>query len=256
MSNSPALILCSSGTTGLPKGVCKSHAQWIHQIFPMWKINSTGQQVIFNFSTLYCSTGMIFLVTGTLYGLKRVITKRTFDADWMVEILERFKVTTCLTPPYALALLLNKKDFKPFNHLEIFMPSGSIVSKNLCEAIQPYLPNGSICPVYGASEGDFLAVSFDAQRYGSVGKPSPNTRMKIIDDDGNNLGPNQQGEICFQTKVCFLGYFDEPEKTKDAIQDGWVYSGDIGYFDEDGFLFIVDRKKDMLKFNNFQVNLF
>lgn len=219
----------------------------------MWDIDSQGQEVFFNFSTLYWATGVIFLVIGTLYGGKRVITNRSFDVDHLIESINRFKVTTSLLPPYALASLIKHENVKALPSVKMFMTAGSIVSKQICEAVKPLLPNGEIVPLYGSSEGDFIADSFYFQLYGSVGKLSPNVHVKIIDEAERNLGPNQQGEICYKTEVTFSGYFDDPEKTVETIKDNWVYSGDVGYFDDDGFLFIVDRMKDMLKYNNFQV---
>jgi 4-coumarate--CoA ligase len=219
----------------------------------MWSIKSKEQEVLFNFSTLYWATGFIFLITGTLYGCKRVITTRTFAPELMIDIIDRFKVTTTLSPPSAIASLVHSSQMRPLKSLEHFMASGSIVSKSLCESMQPFIPNGAISTVYGTSEGDFLAVCFGFTRFGSVGKPSTNVQIRLIDEEGNNLGPNQEGEICFKTPVTFSGYLDDPEKTKESVKDDWVFSGDLGYFDDEGFLFIVDRKKDMLKFNNFQV---
>lgn len=253
MANSTAIILCSSGTTGSPKGVCKSHSQVINQMFPMWDHPLASQEVYFNFSTVYWATGFIFLLTGTLYGAKRIITSKPFDVKLMIEIVDRYQVTTCLLPTPAVASLVKSKELKPLKSILLYIVTGSIVSKSLCEAIQPFLPNGEICPVYGSSEGDFIADSFHSRRYGSVGQLSPNIKMKIIDEADNDLGPNFQGEVCFQTPVKFSGYFADPEKTAEAFDGDWILSGDIGFFDDDGFLYIVDRKKDMLKVNNYQV---
>lgn len=219
----------------------------------MWNLKSKDQEVLFSFSTLYWATGLIYLLTGTLYGAKRVITTKTFDPDLLIEIIDHFKVTTFFSPPSAVALLIHSKFLRPLKSLEIFMVGGSVVSKNLCESIRPFIPNGNIFPVYGTSEGDFLADSFNFNRFGSVGKPTMNVQIKIINEDEKNLGPNEEGEICYKTPVTFSGYFGDPEKSKESVKNDWVYSGDIGYFDDEGFLFIIDRKKDMLKFNNFQV---
>jgi 4-coumarate--CoA ligase len=245
--------LCSSGTTGLPKGVCNSHPELITQAYRMWNTATSKQEVIFNFSTIYWATGIYFLIISTLYGMKRVITSKSFNVDLMVEIINRFKVNVFLSPPSSIAQLLQKKPIKSLESIKIFMVGGSVVSKHICEAISPYLPNGIIAPVYGTSEGGFLVVSFESQRFGSAGKLLPNVHMKVIDETGRKLGRNQEGEVCFKAPIEFLGYFDDLENTEKTIRNGWVHTGDIGYFDSDDFLFIVDRKKDMLKFNNFQV---
>ncbi|CRK87334.1 CLUMA_CG001136, isoform A [Clunio marinus] len=253
-ANSIAIILCSSGTTGLPKAVCKSHSQIINMIFPLWNLKkSNEQEIFFNFSTLYWATGVIFLFMSTLYGGRRIITRRSFDPDLLIEICNRYKVTTVLAPPSSIAGMLQSKNMKILKSVEIFIGTGGIVGKQLCNAFASYLPNGIICTAYGSSEADFISLSFNEQRENSVGKLIPNIQIKIIDEAGNNLGPNIKGEICVKPKELFLGYLHEPEMTKQGIKDGWIHSGDIGYFDEDGFLYVVDRIKDMLKFNSFQV---
>lgn len=248
ISSSTAIILCSSGTTGTSKGICKSHKQVIKQLIPTWNVNMKTREVYFNFSTLFWLSGFAFLVTATLYGGKRVITTKEFSADLMIAICDHYKVTTFMCLPVILVKLLQCKNFKPLNSLEVCLVGGSVVSKNLCKAIKPYLPNDCF-PVYGTSEGDFLSSSFGVQRYGSNGQLLPNVQMKILDEVGKRLGPNEKGEICYKTPVLFSGYFDGPAETNATITNGWVHSGDIGYFDEDGFLFVVDRKTEILIFD-------
>lgn len=253
VASSTALILCSSGTSGLPKGVCKSHSQIITQIFLNWALKSKKQEVLLNFSNFYWESGIIFLVVGSLYGGKRIITTKPFSAELITELCNHYEVTSTFAAPSALASLLHMKKPEPLTTVEYFLVGGSVVSKKLCESIKPRLLRGEICAVYGMTEVDLATDSFKYQRYGSVGTVAPNVRVKIIDEAGRSLGPNQQGEVCFQTPVKFLGYFADPEKTAEAFIGDWVLSGDVGYFDDDGFLFIIDRKKDMLKFNNYQV---
>ena len=219
----------------------------ITQMIPFWNINLNTQEVYLNFSSLFWATGFIFLVTSTLYGGRRIITTKDFAVELMIEICERFRVTTFMGVPAAGLKLVQSKKMRPLNSLEVCMLAGTVVSKHLCESIRPYLPNDCFA-VYGTSEGDILSASFEAQRYGSNGQLSPNVQMKIINEAGENLGPNEIGEICYKTAVMFLGYFDDPEETKATIKDGWIHSGDIGYFDEDGFQFVVDRRSDMISY--------
>ena len=170
----------------------------------------------------------------------------------MLDICDRYKVTNFVCSPVTISKLLQSKKMKLLSSLEVCMVGGSVVSKHLCEAIRPYLPNG-IMAVYGTSEGDIVSASFEVQRNGSAGQLTPNVQMKIINEAGENLGPNEIGEICFKPAVSFSGYFDDPEETNETLKNGWMNSGDVGYFDEDGFLFVIDRKRDVLIYNDVQV---
>lgn len=255
VSNSIAIILCSSGTTGLPKGVCKSHSQVIAQICRNWTLKSTKQEVLLNFSTLHWTSGIIFLISGTLYGANRIITTKPFGADLLVELCNRYKITTSLIAPSLIINYLQKSSFKPIESVEVLMVGGSMIPKGLCQTIKRMFPNSEIYPGYAMTEVDIVIDSFSFSLEDSIGKVSPNVHIKIIDDTGNNLGANQRGEVCIKTPVTFSGYFDDPKATAEAIKDGWVYSGDIGYFNDDGFFFFVDRKKDLLKFNSYHVSL-
>jgi 4-coumarate--CoA ligase len=253
IASTTAFILSSSGTTGTPKGVCKSHRQHI-ELHRMWESKVDYQEVNFNFSSIFWVTGVANLIIMSLYGGKRVITTQPFNPKLYVEMIQKYEATICVFPPALLMAFLASNALKPMESIRMFIITGTIVSKALCEAMKPFLSNALICPMYGISEGDGICDSSDERRFGSCGKPSPNTELKIIDEVGNKLGPNQHGEICFKTAVLFSGYFDDPERTKEAFdKDGWVYSGDLGYFDDDGFLYIVDRVKDLLKFAGYHI---
>ncbi|CAO1335168.1 unnamed protein product [Diamesa serratosioi] len=251
----PALILCSSGTTGLPKGVCKSHSQVIQQHLPFWQCSSRNRDILFNFSTIYWATGIIFQTVGTLYGSKRIITSQSFDPELMIDIVNKYKVTTTLLLPSLLSSVLQCDKIKPLPSVKVLMCGGSVVSKELCERASPYFPNGIIASVYGTSEADFVTIAFPNVKHGSTGQVCANVKVKILDDDGKCQGPDEEGEICFQTPVSFLGYYNNPLQTKEILDDdGWMHSGDIGKFDNEGNLIIVDRKKDILKYLGYQVS--
>lgn len=96
--------------------------------------------------------------------------------------------------------------------------------------------NGKIVVIYGSTEAGFITGAFKQQRFGSCGLIAPNVQIKIIDDEEQHkpkLGPTQTGEICVKTKALFSGYFGEPEKTVETFVDGWIQTGDVGYFDDD-----------------------
>lgn len=171
----------------------------------------------------------------------------------MSDICSRYSVTTVLTAPYAVSQIVQTKGMRPFESVRGFMIGGSNVSQAMGNSLQRLLSNGRVWPCYGSSECGYVADSFRVSRYGACGVPTQNVEIKILDENGSALGANQTGEIWAKTKSLFLGYFEEPEVTSKTVVDGWVAMGDLGYFDDDGFLFFVARKKEMLKFNNFQV---
>lgn len=178
IGNTTAAILCSSGTTGPAKGICKSHLQFIHQCFPMWELASEKQEVYFNFSTLDWISGIFFFVTATLYGGLRVITKQNFDPNLMVDICNRYRVTTILTAPMSFTKVVQLPGIKTFESVRVILTGGTTPSENLLKLLQPMVPQGKIFTIYGSSEGDFVAASFKQQRLRSCGFPAPNVQMK------------------------------------------------------------------------------
>lgn len=152
-----------------------------------------------------------------------------------------------------------------------------MVNKNLCERMKDLLPFGEVRNVYGCTEiGGVGSCSFPDVKYGSTGKVYRNTEMKVIDESNENLGPLEQGEILIKISIPFLvglqlnlylrvvsfiiflqiqGYYNNLEQTKEALdEEGWLHTGDIGYFDEKENLYIVDRKKDILKYQGYHVS--
>ena len=127
---------------------------------------------------------------------------------------------------------------------------GSIFTEKLIKDLDEYFPNGKSLVGYGLTEAD--TVTFSCPDEGTVGTssgyPYYNTNIKIVDDNGAALGPNDVGEIYYKTAVPFTGYFGEPEKYEESFDAFWfVKSGDAGYFDEFGRIYVVDRMKHMIK---------
>lgn len=137
-----------------------------------------------------------------------------------------------------------------------FMAGGSKPSREILIAMKEYLPKGDVGIFYGLTElGGLATVHYPYTARDSVGKLCGKIQIKIMDEDGNALGPTEQGEICIKCVYKCLGYYGNEEATAAAFdEDGFVWTGDIGYFDEDGYLYVVDRKKDMFKYLGYQVS--
>lgn len=247
-----AMVLCSSGTTGLPKGVCLSHANLIEgDVFR--EAHNCGP--IFNFSALFWATGMYAVLTSLFYTRPRVFTAYPFNEVHLIKILSKYNVEDVFTPPSYVAALQNYPHFSKltFKSIKQWTMGGAMVTQQMITNLSNQLPNGVAGPIYGTSEmGVISRIPFSP---GSVGTLCRNIEAKIVDEDGNHLGPNQQGEILLKHKYPMLGYLYNKEATEAAFdEENFFKSGDVGFFDSDGYLHVIDRIKDIIKFNNYQIS--
>lgn len=141
--------------------------------------------------------------------------------------------------------------------VKAFVCAGSKLPPSAALEFLKYLPNGGICQIYGLSEmaGATTMGIVTPESNGSVGRLQLNSQAKIVDDDGNRVGANESGEICLKPEYEFLGYLNNEEATLNAVDgDGFFKTGDIGYFDSDGNLYLVDRNKEMIKYCSSQIS--
>ncbi|XP_019525799.2 probable 4-coumarate--CoA ligase 1 [Aedes albopictus] len=252
-----AILICSSGTTGRPKAVCLSHSICIAHVANFFECHPSDRA--FAFSSLYWLSGLIILLCGTILGATRIITRQTYRPELALDIIKNFKVSAlCITPSQAYGIIhsgLSKPSH--FSSIRYVFCGGSAVPTSLKRSFEKLIPGRSMEVAYGFSEIAY-SVSLskrDLYRDGSVGFPRAGTEFKIIDDDGNPLENGQEGEIVVRAEFTFLGYYGNDQARGDMLDgDGWLHSGDIGRFDDDGYLYVVDRKKEMFKYNNFPIS--
>lgn len=213
---------------------------------------------MFCFSSLYWLSGFGTLMATTINGATRIITTESFSPELFMYIVEKYKVTAALSAPTYIALLLQSDRLcqSSLSSLKRYFCGGSFVSKELCESMNKYLINGNIQVAYGMTElAGILSMNTTTNNLKSVGKLGNNSKVKLIDSNGQQCGINETGEICCMPLYPFLGYYGDEQNTKQILDDeGWIHSGDIGYFDDEGLLYIVDRKKDILKYMNYQIS--
>uniref|UniRef100_A0A336MF40 CSON000234 protein n=1 Tax=Culicoides sonorensis TaxID=179676 RepID=A0A336MF40_CULSO len=251
----PAAILCSSGTTGPSKAVCISHSQLIGQITSHWEAHYDDSYLLF--TTIYWVSSLVKLIHATASGMTNIITTEPFDPDRLCKIVELYKVTTVMAPPMYVAKLLEKlenctkQNLPDLSSIRLFITGGAFVSNDLRIRLQKFLkPNyGQVVIGLGMTEIAGLAImSYPINKMGAAGLLRPMFQAKIVDDDGNRLGYNEHGEICYNYPYKFLGYLSNDKANKDIFdEEGWIRSGDIGYFDVDNQFHIIDRKKDIFK---------
>ncbi|XP_053686050.1 probable 4-coumarate--CoA ligase 1 [Sabethes cyaneus] len=249
------IILCSSGTTGPVKGVSLSHAHLI-TIYGN-AVNLANFGLVFNFSPLYWATGLFLLMHSLINGDPRLITRKPFSEDIFFDLLEKYPIRLIFTPPcYAqLALRHSRAETANWSNITIWALGGSLVSEILRGELDKKLPNGRSGNWLGNSEIGGICTDIRKRKPYSVGQLMANISAKIVDENGNAVDNGKHGELLLKFHEKILGYYNNPEATAEAIDcEGWLRTGDIGYFDNEGFLFLTDRKKDMLKYMNYQVS--
>ncbi|XP_037033669.1 4-coumarate--CoA ligase 1-like [Bradysia coprophila] len=254
--NDVAFIICTSGSTGLPKGVCLSHAILLNQCS---QFDNDHQDIVFTFSSLYWISGVIILISTTLNGSCRIITTEKFTPELMVAIIEEHQVTQFVSASHYLVLALGCEQFFRANWSSVrsILCGGSKLSTVVaCQMLQ-HVKNGEIRSCYGMSEMGGVMSSGSVRELSdeSNGNIIPGLQIKIIDDNGDRVGVNEVGEICTKYKYKFIGYYGNEEATRGATDsEGFLLTGDVGYFDESGNIYFVDRKKEMLKYCSSQIS--
>ena len=240
----------TSGTTGDPKAVLHIHGA--DNLLPTLDAQLIGQDsVVFVFLPVGLNWGFRNTLVGVVAGCT-VVYLDTFRAEVALSIIEREKVTHFCGAPAHLVSMLNVPKLPSFDlsSLEIYMTGGSSCPIEVIRAVGEKLP-GRLLELYGMLETGTIAttrVEDDPEAVcGLVGKPWPQSKVRIIDDDGNDLPVGSVGEILFSGPYLTIGYYANPNANAEAFTpNGWFHTGDLGLIDQDGYLKVVGRKKEMI----------
>ena len=255
----PAVLPYSSGTTGLPKGVMLSHRNLVVNLNQsLSAIDFRKGEVTAAFLPFFHIYGMTCLMNIHLAGGGALVTMPRFDLPLFLKISQDHKASRMwVVPPVALALAKHPlvDDFD-LSGLEQVIIAAAPSSAELTHTVSDRL-NCTALQGYGMTELSPVSHinSVTAPRAGAAGVLIPNTSCKIVNPEtGDDLTVGQEGELWIKGPQVMMGYLNNPQATRETITpDGWLRTGDIGYVDEDGYLFIVDRLKELIKFKGFQV---
>lgn len=259
--NSPVLQLYTSGTTGKPKGAVLSH----RNLTSLTHMMALGNDGLYTSDTVNLVIAPLFHIGGA--GITYInlthgahsIMHEAFDPLRVVETIQQARVNTMFMVPAMIQAIVklvpNVRDYD-FGSLESIAYGAAPISASLlseamdvfgCDFTQAYGMTETTGTVIAMPPEDHVrAVKEKPELLTSCGKPCPGNEVKIIDEQGNRLGPNQTGEICLRSASNMLGYFNRPEATEKTLHQGWVLTGDAGYLDEEGYVYLRDRIKDMV----------
>lgn len=248
-----AHILYTSGTESNPKGVMLSHKSLISEyVSCVVDGNMSSDDVFVHALPLYHSAQLhVFLGPSIYLGASGIILSEA-NPKIIMETIEKYKANQLFAPPTVWIALLRHPDFDlhDLSSLEKCYYGAAIMPREIILELTERLPNARLWNFYGQTEVAPLATALQPEdqlrKLGSAGKPTLNVETKIVDDDGNEVPRGEIGEIVHRTPHAMLGYLDAPEQTAEAFKNGWFHSGDLGMMDEDGYITIVDRKKDII----------
>ncbi|MQP33246.1 long-chain-fatty-acid--CoA ligase [Rhodococcus erythropolis] len=250
-ANDTAVLLYTSGTTGSPKGAELTHENLTRnvEICARELFDSDCDDVIFGGLPLFhvfgqtCGLNVAIAVGATLTLLAR------FDPAKALEIVQRDKVTILQGVPTMYTTMLNHPDRDEYavSSLRLCVSGGAALPLEVLTGFEKVF-GAAILEGYGLSETSPVATfnRADRRRAGSIGTPIPGVEFRIVDEAGANVPAGDVGEIAIRGHNVMKGYWGRPDATEEAVKDGWFHTGDLAREDDDGYFFIVDRKKDMI----------
>lgn len=251
-------LFYTGGTTGRSKGVMLSHD---NQVINALQASATFEMkpwsIYMNIAPMFHAANMAGMLNATLAAACHLFVPR-FEPELAMQLINTHGVTHTLIVPTMINMLVHHPAVSDYDlsSLKFLLYGGSPMSEAVIAQVQQVMPAARMVQAYGQTETSPILTllqpehhSFDGPFAGktkSAGQALPGVILAIMDENGKQLDQGEVGEVCARGPNIMLGYWNLPEQTADSLRDGWMHTGDGGYLDEDGFLFISDRVKDMI----------
>ncbi len=253
-----AALMYTGGTTGRAKGVMISHEN-------LWHAGKAGHDASYVAGIvrvavplpLAHSYGLLVTAAG-LHAVEPgvAILQRWFDGPNLLELMQEHKVQAAAVVPSMLQMLLALplEDFD-LSSLQYVTSGASPLAPEVVHEFERRVPSAQIREGYGLTETTALISTnpWGGRKLGSVGPPVPRCEVRIVEDEDNDVAPGEPGEIVCRSKMVMVGYWQSDPATDESMKGGWFHTGDIGRVDEDGYVWIMDRKKDLIIRGGFNV---
>ena len=260
-----AVLLFTAGTTGLPKAVMLSHVSFTSfMLTSMEPPDPDTEESTILTLPLYHVAGLQAALAG-VFGGRTIILQHQFEPHEWMALVQKHRVERALIVPTMLKQLLDHPEFDrhDLSSLRVVTYGGASMPPSLIERALPLLPGVQFINAFGQTEtGSTIAmvppedhvlsgppelVEKRRKRLSSIGRPLPDVEVRIVQEDGQDLPLGETGEIVARGPRLMRGYWGQPDATADTVHDGWLYTGDLGYQDEDGYIYLSGRAKDFIK---------
>jgi fatty-acyl-CoA synthase len=245
----PHMLMYTSGTTGLPKGAILSHRKtFFNALNSDLFYNLTSEDIMIVSRPLFHSGGLLVEAAPVLYKGGTLILKKRFRSHEILETIQKYRVTVLEMAATVYQFMLQECDLNQYDlsSIRCYFTGGERVPKAM---LKEYYRKGiTLSQIFGQTEAStitFLSPEDAAPKMGSVGLPVFHGEVRIVDKEGKDASPGEVGEIIIKGPTLMSGYWNRPELTAETIRDGWLYTGDLARMDEEGYIYIVDREKDM-----------
>lgn len=246
----PQVILYTSGTTGYPKGAIQTHGNILfNSLNANLALDIVSTDLTLTGLPLFHTGGLHVMTTPTLHAGGSVVIQRAFDPGEALKLIHEKRVNTVFFVSTMWQFMWQHEDFEKtdFSSLRLAWTGGAPCPIPVIDAYQakgvPFRQGYGLTEV--GPDAMILPAEDAVRKAGSIGKPPFHSALRVVNEEDFDVSVGEVGELIFRGPTVTPGYWNRPEETAEALKGGWFHTGDLGYMDEDGYVFLVDRKKDM-----------